>query len=88
MRRREFIGLLGGAAVWPLVARAQPKEKPIVGVLRLDNEQHWFLESLREGLRDHGLKRGSTLSSLFALQTGTQRNFLAACASLPLPAAV
>jgi putative tryptophan/tyrosine transport system substrate-binding protein len=30
MRRREFIAGLGGAAVWPLVARAQP---PVVGIL-------------------------------------------------------
>ena len=56
MRRREFVGLIGGAAAWwPLAAKAQPK-LPIIGVLGLGSFP--YFGELRDGLAEGGFVEG------------------------------
>jgi putative tryptophan/tyrosine transport system substrate-binding protein len=56
MKRREFIAIAGGAAAWPLTARAQQPAVPVVGFLRpnrADEAGHLFA-AVRQGLRESG----------------------------------
>jgi putative ABC transport system substrate-binding protein len=63
MKRREFITLLGGAAAWPLAARAQQLEKmPRVGVLVSLSAPHPFTEAFRSGMRDLGYIEGRNIA--------------------------
>src|SRR5262249_2223887 len=66
MRRREFVGLIGGAAAWPLAARAQQSERVRrVGVLMAyaenDPEGKARFAGFRQGLTDFGWVEGRNL---------------------------
>ena len=65
MKRRDFITLLGGAAVAsPLIARAQqPATVPRIGYLELGpaSGRAIMVEALRAGLRDLGYVEGQNL---------------------------
>jgi hypothetical protein len=67
MKRREFITLLGGAAAWPLAARAQQPPMPVIGWLSeaTSESEANFLPSFREALRAEGFVEGRTLAIEF-----------------------
>jgi len=66
LKRRDFITLLGGAALWPSVARAKQSVMALVGLLssaQLDDRQ---VRAIRQGLKDAGISKGAISQSSIA----------------------
>ena len=65
MKRREFITLLGGAAAWPLAARAQQQRTiPVIGLLssRSPVVDTPLITIIRRGLSESGLVEGQNIA--------------------------
>jgi putative ABC transport system substrate-binding protein len=73
LRRREFITLLGGAAVtWPLAVRAQQPAVPMIGWLgtRSLDRQSETLRAFRQGLADTGYGEGRNVAIEYRFSEG------------------
>jgi putative tryptophan/tyrosine transport system substrate-binding protein len=84
MRRREFIALIGGAAAWPLAARAQQAAMPVVGFVRSESlaDATNLVTAFRQGLKEAGFVEGQNVTVEYRSGEGQRERLQAVVAEL------
>jgi putative ABC transport system substrate-binding protein len=72
IERRKFLATLGGAAAWPVAARAQQAAMPVIGFLssRSPSESTGVVAAFRQGLGEMGFVEGRNLAIAFRWAEG------------------
>src|SRR5690348_17664365 len=85
IEQRKFLATLGGAAAWPLVARAQQSAMPVIGYLHSASPEPYssMMAAFRHGLAEAGYVDGQNVTIDYRWAEGQFDHLPALAAAVP-----